>query len=85
MCSCKTAKVEKSDFDTFREPNWTITNDVENNDMMPLVNTILDSGKSWNINGRAGTGKSYLAKMLQEEMANGKINLIAWRLHIKPP
>ena len=36
--------------------------------MMPLVNQILDGGKSCNINGRAGTGKSHLIKLLQEEM-----------------
>ena len=42
--------------------------------MTPLVNTILDSDKSCNIDGRAGTGKSHLIKMLQEEMKKRNIN-----------
>ena len=73
---CEIARLPKwkrSDFYTLKEPNWKITKDVENNDMMPLVNTVLDSGKSWNINGRAGTGKSHLIKMIQEEMNKREI------------
>ena len=35
---------------------------------------ILDSGKSWNIDGRAGTGKSTLIKHLQTEMKKRNIN-----------
>ena len=56
------------------EPKWNIVEDVEDNDMTPLVNTILDSDKSCNIDGRAGTGKSHLIKMLQEEMKKRNIN-----------
>jgi DNA replication protein DnaC len=75
---CEIARLPKwkrSDFYTLKEPNWKITKDVENNDMMPLVNTVLDSGKSWNINGRAGTGKSHLIKMIQEEMNKREIKI----------
>ena len=45
--------------------NCNIINDAENNDTTPLVNTISNSDNSRNINGRAGAGRSHLAKMLQ--------------------
>ena len=56
------------------EPTWNIIEDVKDNDMSPRVNNILDSDKSCNIDGRAGTGKSHLIKMLQEEMNKRNIN-----------
>ena len=62
------AKYTRDGFDTLKKPKWKIHQDVEDNDMAPLVKTILESNKSWNINGRAGTGKSHLVRMLQEEM-----------------
>ena len=47
---------------------WTEHKDIESNDFNILVNQILDSNKSINIDGRAGTGKSTLINMLQTEM-----------------
>jgi hypothetical protein len=47
---------------------WTEHKDIESNDFNILVNQILDSEKSINIDGRAGTGKSTLINMLQTEM-----------------
>jgi len=47
---------------------WTEHKDIESNDFKILVNQILDSNKSINIDGRAGTGKSTLINMLQTEM-----------------
>ena len=51
-----------------REQDWTIQNDIQSNDFKILVDQILDSKKSINIDGRAGTGKSTLINMLQAEM-----------------
>jgi hypothetical protein len=55
------------------EANWTVTPDVEGNDFEPFVKQILESGKSWHIDGRAGTGKSTLIKKLMEEMDKQEI------------
>ena len=45
-------------------PKWNIYNDVQNNDFTPLINQILDSNQSINIDGPGGTGKSTLIKQL---------------------
>ena len=47
---------------------WNIINDVDDNNFNPLVQTILNSNKSINIDGMAGAGKSTLIKLLQKEM-----------------
>jgi ABC-type transport system involved in cytochrome bd biosynthesis fused ATPase/permease subunit len=47
---------------------WTEHKDIESNDFNILVNQSLDSKRSINIDGRAGTGKSTLINMLQAEM-----------------
>jgi hypothetical protein len=51
-----------------KEVQWSVSGDVEDNNVQPLVERILDSGKSCNIDGMAGTGKSTLIKQLKEEM-----------------
>ena len=45
----------------------------DNDDFKYLVDLILDSGKSFHIDGRAGCGKTYLMKMLQNEMIQREI------------
>ena len=42
--------------------------DVKDSDMTSLVSYILDDNKSCHIDGRAGCGKSYLIKELQNKM-----------------
>ena len=59
---------------SYEYQKWTITNDIDDNDFKPLVDQILDSKKSINIDGRAGTGKSTLINMLQAEMKIKKIS-----------
>ena len=43
-------------------------NDPGHNDFKGMVDTILDSGKSININGREGTGKSFIVNSLIKEL-----------------
>ena len=66
----KLANYKRNDKYDHKAQPWNIINDVENNDFTPLINQILDSKKSCNIDGRAGTGKSTFIKMLQSEMKN---------------
>ena len=47
-----------------------LIHDVEDNNFKPLMDTILNSKKSFHIDGRAGCGKSTLVKMIQEELTN---------------
>ena len=37
--------------------NWVLINDLRHNDFKGVVDIILNSGKSFNIDGRAGSGK----------------------------
>ena len=57
--------------------NLKIINDQQYNDFKPLVNQILDSNKSININGRAGTGKSTLIKESYKELDNRKLKYVS--------
>ena len=56
---------------------WEILEDLKTNDFSEYVNNIINDNKSINIDGRAGTGKSTLVKMIQEEMAKRSINYTA--------
>ena len=51
---------------------WNEFKDVKDNDFKPLVDTIVNSGKSFHILGRAGTGKSTLIKNIQERLDEDK-------------
>ena len=59
--------IRKATYD-LKEKQMQVFPDVEDNDFKPLVNLILDSKKSFHIDGRAGCGKSTLIKMLQDEL-----------------
>ena len=61
----------------FEPIKWEVVGDVANNDFKPLVDQILDSGKSCNIDGRAGTGKSTLIQMIQTELDERGIQYIS--------
>ena len=52
---------------------WNIINDVQDNNIEPLINNILDNNLSINIDGRAGTGKSFFINKLQKEMKKRNI------------
>ena len=51
---------------------WNEFKDVTDNNFKPLVDTIVNSGKSFHILGRAGTGKSTLIKSIQERLDEDK-------------
>ena len=51
----------------YEDYNWGWMNDPGHNDFKGIVDTILDSGKSINIDGRAGMGKSSMVNSLLEE------------------
>ena len=61
----------------YSKPEWHTVQDSGDNDFMPMVHKILDSNKSINIEGRAGTGKSTFIKQLHEEMDKRKIKYIS--------
>ena len=52
-------------------------NDPAHNDFKSVVDRILDSGTSFNIEGRAGTGKSYMLKSIVKELEDRNINFKA--------
>jgi 5-methylcytosine-specific restriction endonuclease McrA len=53
---------------------WDITPDVPDNNFEPLINKILDSNKSWLINGPPGAGKTTLINKIKEYLNNnGKV------------
>ena len=61
-------KYQRTDIYEYKEQEWNILDDIDNNDFSILVNKILDSKQSINIDGRAGTGKSTLINLLQSEL-----------------
>lgn len=48
--------------------NWTKSFDNEGNDFSQYVSHIVGSNESWNIDGPAGAGKSFLIKSIQQEL-----------------
>ncbi len=52
-----------------------ITDDGGSNNFSFIVNDILNSKQSINIDGRAGTGKSTFIKELQKEMDDRKLSM----------
>ena len=59
------------------KPIWNVREDVENNDFTELVDYILTDKKSCNIDGRAGCGKIYLIKQLQDKMRENKLKYVS--------
>ena len=51
--------------------------DPGHNDFDGLVKSLLETGQSFNIEGRAGTGKSYLIKTLIKQLENKNMNFAA--------
>jgi hypothetical protein len=64
----KMSKLVRNDVHDYKPKDWTIYDDVKDNDFTPLVNMIFDKNESFNIDGRAGTGKSYLIKGIQDRI-----------------
>ena len=60
------ARYIRADTYVHKPLQWKVINDVDDNDFTPLVNTIVQSNKSINIDGRAGTGKSTLIRKIQD-------------------
>jgi 5-methylcytosine-specific restriction endonuclease McrA len=59
---------------TLHTEPWDITPDVPDNNFEPLINKILDSNKSWLINGPPGAGKTTLINKIKEYLNNnGKV------------
>jgi 5-methylcytosine-specific restriction endonuclease McrA len=55
---------------TLHTEPWDITPDVPDNNFEPLINKILDSNKSWLINGPPGAGKTTLINKIKEYLTN---------------
>jgi hypothetical protein len=62
------SKYVRKDTYTHKDIKFDVSEDVTDNDFKPLVDMIINSKKSFHIDGRAGCGKSTLIKMLQAEM-----------------
>ena len=61
----------------YKNPPWTTIEDTGDNNFQPLIEQVLNSNESLNIDGRAGTGKSTFIKMLHTEMDNRKIKYVS--------
>ena len=59
---------KRSDTYKLNDKTLNLIFDVNDNNFEPLVKQILESKQSYHINGRAGTGKSTLIKLLQGKM-----------------
>ncbi len=60
------ARYKRSDMYIHTVQKWQHFEDVKDNDVSPLVKSIMDDHKSMVINGRAGCGQSTLKKKIQE-------------------
>jgi ATP-dependent exoDNAse (exonuclease V) alpha subunit len=60
--------VINADNNYYAQKPWRVIRDTD--DFADTVNTIKNSNESWNVGGRAGTGKTHLANMLQEALPN---------------
>ena len=69
-------KYKRSDMYIHTVQNWTLFDDVKDNDFSPLVKAIMDNKKSIVINGRAGCGKSTLINNLQADLTQRGIEFI---------
>jgi energy-coupling factor transporter ATP-binding protein EcfA2 len=56
------------------EYNWTIHPEPESNDFIPTANTIIESGKSMNILGIAGSGKTTLITTITNLLDERELN-----------
>jgi 5-methylcytosine-specific restriction protein A len=59
------SKYVRKDTYNHKDIKFDVSEDVTDNDFKPLVDMIINSKKSFHIDGRAGCGKSTLIKMLQ--------------------
>ena len=64
----KLAKYKRGEKYDHKETRWNNIEDVNDNNFIPLVEQVMNSKKSYNIDGRAGTGKSTFIRALQDEM-----------------
>ena len=71
----KLQRYVRTDTYIYEEYNWGWMNDPGHNDFKGIVDIILDSGKSINIDGWAGTGKSFMVNsLIKESEARDKTN-----------
>jgi len=71
------AGYKRSNKYSYDKLEWKITNDVDDNNFDPLIESVLKTNKSSNIDGPAGSGKSTMLKKLQNEMTNRGIKFIS--------
>ena len=69
-------KYKRSDMYIHTVQNWTLFDDVKDNDFAPLVKNIMDDKKSIVINGRAGCGKSTLITNIQADLIQRGIEFL---------
>ena len=61
----------------FQEQEWKITNETGDDNFQPMVEQILDSKQSVNIEGTAGTGKTTFIKTLHADMDKRNIKYVS--------
>ena len=71
------SKYVRKDTYTHTDIKFDVAEDVTDNDFKPLVDMIINSKKSFHIDGRAGCGKSTLIKQLQNEFKLKGISYIS--------
>ncbi len=69
-------KYKRSDMYIHTVQNWTLFDDVKDNDFAPLVKAIMDDNKSIVINGRAGCGNNTLITNIQADPIHRGIEFI---------
>jgi nucleoside-triphosphatase THEP1 len=63
---------KRNEIYVYKPKNWTIYEDVKDNNFTPLVNTVLDLNTSFFITGPAGTGKSKLIRQIKTRLDTEK-------------
>jgi hypothetical protein len=74
------SKMEKKirmDIYNYFPKQWYNYKDIDDNNFKMHVDTIINNKKSFNIDGPAGTGKSYLIKELQKRMSELELGFIS--------
>jgi hypothetical protein len=58
----------------FEQHEWNVIPDPEHDNFTELIDMIIDSKQSWNIDGVAGAGKTFLLKSLMNTLTEKNIN-----------
>ena len=53
---------------SFDKPEWNVVKDPETNDFEPVAKQIIESGKGFNLNGIAGSGKTSMLRTIMKQL-----------------